>query len=81
MRAEHGLERRTPALDRLADDADPLGRRARADEREDLGGDELRSAADTRTLEEVHRAVERDLRRGRVGEELALNSCQGGCHG
>jgi hypothetical protein len=79
-RAEHGLERRTPALDRLADDADPLRRRARADERDDLGGDELRSAAHARALEEVHRAVERDLRRGRVGKELALDSCQGGCH-
>src|SRR5207253_11387658 len=58
-RAEHGLERRAPALERRADDADAFGRRARANEREQLLADHLERAARAGTLEKANGAVER----------------------
>ena len=70
---ECGLERRTPAIDGLADDADRLGSRATAEEPGELGGDELRRAARSRAFEEADRAVER-LRLDLVGEEIALEA-------
>src|SRR3954453_3561172 len=56
-RAECGLERSAQALDARADDADALGRRAGAQQREDLLSDELQGAARPRTLEEANGAV------------------------
>src|SRR5215470_344103 len=72
QRSERGLERGTPALDRRADDADPLGRRARPDQREDLLANELGRATRSRTLEEPNGALELDRLAARIGEEPAL---------
>ena len=72
-RAEGGLERRLEAVDRRADDADPLGRRAAADQLEDLVADELERAARAGALEEADRALDRRRGRRRVGEERPLD--------
>ena len=80
-RAENGLERRPPTLRRLADDPDPIRRRVGADEAEDLGGDELDGSTSSRSLEELHRALERFLESTPVAEELALEMSQRWRHG
>src|SRR5206468_10587943 len=73
QRGERGLERRLPAVERWADDADLLRRGAGADEREQLLADELEHAARACGLEETKGAVDR--RRGRrraVGKQRPL---------
>ncbi len=54
------------------DDPDPLRRRSRAQQREQLLADELERAARTGALEEADRAVARDRRRRLVAEQRAL---------
>ena len=60
---ERGVERRAPAVDRRADDGDLLGRRARAQEREHLVGEQLERPAQACALEEPERAVQPRRRR------------------
>ena len=57
-RAEHRLERRAPAVERRCDERDLLGRRAAADQLEQLFADQLERAAGACALEEAHGAVE-----------------------
>src|SRR5688572_30226632 len=70
-RAERGLELCPHPVDAGTDDEDLFGRRAAADELQDLVGDELERAPRTGSLEETDRAVERRPRSGPVGEEVA----------
>ena len=71
-RAEDGLERRAPALERIADDRDRVGRGAAADQLEELLGHELERAARARSLEEADRPLEVRRLVARLLEERAL---------
>ena len=71
-RREDGVERRAPAIDRVADDSDLLRRDPFSQERQHLRGDELGRAAHACALEEGERAVERRAWLGGVREELPL---------
>ena len=71
-RDEDRLEHCAPAIDGVADDADPLGRRPAPEKLEHLGRDELGRASRSGALEEPDRTVERRRRRGRIREELPL---------
>ena len=71
-RPERSLERRLPALERGADDADLLGCHAGADQRKQFLADELECAALARAFEKPNRPVDRRCGRTRLGEESAL---------
>src|SRR3989337_2795599 len=71
-RRKHGVESGSPALDRVADQREPFGRRPGSKERLELARDELDRPTHARALEEVQRPVERWPGHGRIGEELAL---------
>ena len=71
-RAEHRLERRAPALERRRDQRDPLGRRAAADELEQLLADQLERAARAGAFEEADGAVELGAATPALDEQRAL---------
>ena len=72
-RGKHGGERRAPAVGRLADDADPLGRRPVLQRAEKLGSDQLEGASRAGALEEREGALEGRPGMGRVDEERTLD--------
>ena len=75
--AENGLERCAPLLDRRRDQRDLLGRRAAADQRDQLLADELERPAGTGAFEEAERGIEVGRRRRRLLEEGALEVREG----
>src|SRR5262249_48626102 len=72
---ERRLERRTPALDGLANDGDVLGSRAAAKQRTDLRREQLGGPARSRAFEEADCAVER-TELGLVDEQLTLEAAE-----
>src|SRR5207247_6513272 len=71
-RPERSLERRLPALERGADDADLLRCHAGADQRKQFVADELECAALARALEEANCAFDLGRVGHGLGEERAL---------
>ncbi len=76
--AEHGLDGAAEPVERRDDEGDPLRRRARTEQGEQLVGDELERPARARALEEADRALERGGCRRGLREERALELRQGG---
>jgi hypothetical protein len=78
--SEDRVERGPPAVDGVADETDPLRADARAQQLEQLRGDELGRAARARPFEEAKGAVDRRTGLRLVGEQLPLEMEQGGRH-
>ncbi len=76
-RAENGLDRRPPALDRRHDQGNFVERYVRRRQVANLLGDELERSASARALEEPDCTLERRAGGRLVGEEVALEMGEG----